>query len=124
MATTIAKVPPVSRDAQSSILDLEPDAESLDWICYRLRGGRDPARDAATPSPRVTSTSLPGLRPGREDIEKALGQLVSLGMLTCSGRRWSITAKGHAAVVPPHRPGAAEAPRPCPPRASARVTSR
>lgn len=119
----IAKVPPVTQETVSSILGIEPDEECLDWICYRVRGGRDPAGDAPFPKPLATSASPPGERPGREDIQRALSQLVSLGMLTCAGRRWNITAKGRAAIVPAHRRGAPEAPCASPP-VSAGATGR
>jgi hypothetical protein len=115
----IAKVPPVSQETESSILDLEPDAECLDWICYRVRGGRDPAGDAI-PRPPAASTWTPGERPGREDVERALRRLVDLGMLICAGHRWSITAKGHAALIPTHQPEAPFAPSP----GNARATRR
>ena len=117
--TMIAKVPAFTQETVSSILGIEPDDESLDWICYRVRGGRDPADGAPVSPPPATSASPPGARPGREDIQRALVHLVSVGMLTCAGQRWSITAKGRAAIEPAHRRGAPEAPS-----AAAPVTAR
>lgn len=123
MIAKVPPVPPVTQETVSSILGIEPDEECLDWICYRVRGGRDPAGDASFPKPPTTSASPLGDRPGRQDIQRALGHLVGLGMLTYAGRRWSITAKGHAAIVPVHRRGAPEAPCAAPP-VSARAAGR
>jgi hypothetical protein len=114
-ATMIAKVPAFPQETVSSILGIEPDEECLDWICYRVRGGRDPAGDAPFPPSPAASVSPPGGRPGRDDIQRALGHLVSLGMLTCASRRWSITARGHAAIMPPLRGSASEVSRAAPP---------
>jgi len=91
-------VSPVSHETERSILDIAPEQECLDWICYRVRGGIDPASDAPAPRPPATSAAPLRERPGREDIERALGHLVNLGMLTYDGRRWSMTSKGHAAI--------------------------
>jgi hypothetical protein len=98
--TMIPKVvPPFSQETERSILDIAPEQECLDWICYRLRGGVDLAGDAPAPKPPRSSGSPPRVHPGREDIERALGQLVNAGMLTYDGRRWSMTSKGYAAVI-------------------------
>ena len=91
-------VAPVSEDTERSILDIAPEQECLDWICYRVRGGADPASDGAAAKPAPSSAALLRSRPGREDVERALGRLVTLGMLTYDGRRWSITSKGHSAT--------------------------
>lgn len=93
-------VSPASQETERSILDIAPEQECLDWICYRVRGGIDPGSDAppAPKPPPATSAIPPRGRPGREDIERALGHLVNLGMLTYDGRRWSMTSKGHAAI--------------------------
>ena len=88
---------PVSQDTERSILNIAPEEECLDWICYRVRGGIDPVVDAPAPKPPASSDPS-RVRPGREDIEKALGNLVNLGMLTYDGRRWSMTSKGYAAT--------------------------
>lgn len=119
-AKMIAKVPTNNPETESAILGLEPEAESLDWICYRLRGGRDPAGDAALPKPPAPSSWTPEERPAREDVERALRRLETLGLLTCAGRRWSITARGPASTDPPRRP---DAPCRAPPD-SAPATSR
>jgi len=91
-------VSPASQETERSILDLAPEQECLDWICYRVRGGIDPTDDASATKPAATSASTLRGYPGREDIERALGHLVNLGLLTCEGRRWSMTSKGHAAI--------------------------
>jgi len=91
-------VSPVSHETERSILEIAPEQECLDWICYRVRGGIDPAGDAPAPKPPATSDTPPHVRPGRGDIERALGQLVNAGMLTYDGRRWSMTSKGYAAI--------------------------
>ncbi len=91
-------VAPVSEETERSILDIAPQQECLDWICYRVRGGVDPASDAPAAKPAPSSAALLRGRPGREDIERALGRLVNLGMLTYDGRRWSITSKGHGTI--------------------------
>jgi hypothetical protein len=101
MAIITKVVSPVSQDTERSILHIAPEQECLDWICYRLRGGVDPAGDAPAPKPpAATSNAIAQLRgrPVREDIERALGHLVNLGMLTYDGRRWSMTSKGYAAI--------------------------
>jgi hypothetical protein len=91
-------VSPVSHETERSILDIAPEQDCLDWICYRVRGGIDPAGDAPAPKPPATSASPARGRPEREDIERALGHLVNVGMLTYDGRRWSMTTKGYAAT--------------------------
>jgi hypothetical protein len=92
-------VSPGSEDTERAILHIAPEQESLDWICYRVRGGADPAGDAALESlaAQAAPAEAPRSRPEREDIERALGNLVRLGMLSYDGRRWTMTAKGYAA---------------------------
>ncbi len=94
----IAKVvPTASEDTERSILDIAPEQECLDWICYRVRGGADHA--SAAPRPLATPAArLSRWPPDRQDIERALGHLVQLGMLAYDGRRWSMTSKGYAAI--------------------------
>jgi len=93
-----SQLSPVSHQTERSILDIAPEQECLDWICYRVRGGVDHTGDAPAPKPPVTTDSPPRVRPAREDIERALGQLVNSGLLTYDGRRWSMTSKGYAAI--------------------------
>ncbi len=99
-STTVMKsqLSPVSPETERSILDIAPEQECLDWICYRVRGGLDPTGDASAPKPAAATDSPPRVRPAREDIERALGQLVSSGLLTYDGRRWSMTSKGYATL--------------------------
>lgn len=80
-----------------TILDVKPEQEALDWICYRVRGGVDPGEERVATAKRPSDDRL-WRRPEREDIEKALRRLVSLGMLTYDGGRWSMTPKGYAAI--------------------------
>ncbi len=82
-------------DTEKTILHVAPEQEALDWICYRVRGGLDPTSEQAA---AARSAAEVGPRPERDDIEKALRRLVSLGMLTYDGRRWSMTPKGYAAT--------------------------
>jgi hypothetical protein len=93
----VAKVDSQAKDdAERSILSIAPEREGLDWICYRVRGGVEPALDVKPPA---TSVALvPHGRPDRQDIVRALGQLVSQGLLTYDGRCWTMTAKGYAAL--------------------------
>lgn len=93
---TAKVVSPAREDTERSILDIAPEQERLDWICYRVRGGVDPA--SATKLPAASVTPLPCGRPDRQDIERALGHLVTMGLLAYDGRCWSMTAKGYAAV--------------------------
>ncbi len=93
-----AQLSPVSHQTEQSILDIAPEQESLDWICYRVRGGLDRTGDAPAPKPPAVTDAPPHVRPAREDIERALGQLVTSGLLTYDGRRWSMTSKGYAAI--------------------------
>lgn len=81
-------------ETEKTILHVAPEQEALDWICYRVRGGLDPTSEQA--AARSAAEARP--RPERDDIEKALRRLVSLGMLTYDGRRWSMTPKGYAAT--------------------------
>lgn len=82
-----------SEDTERTILDLAPDQEVLDWICYLVRGGIAPEADPA--ARKLEAKDRLRRRPEREDIERALGDLVSHGMLTCDDGRWSMTSKGH-----------------------------
>jgi hypothetical protein len=82
-----------SEDTERTILDLAPDQEVLDWICYLVRGGIAPEADPA--ARKLEAKDRLRRRPEREDIERALGDLVSHGMLTCDDGRWSMTPKGH-----------------------------
>ena len=91
-------VSPVSHETERSILEIAPEQECLDWICYRVRGGLDPASEKASPNASSDPASPPREPPRREDITRALGNLVNLGMLAYDGRRWTMTAKGYAAV--------------------------
>jgi len=93
-----SQLSPVSHETERLILDIAPEQECLDWICYRVRGGLDHTGDATAPKPSATTDSTARVRPAREDIESALGQLVISGLLTYDGRRWSMTSKGYAAI--------------------------
>jgi hypothetical protein len=86
-------IAPAGDDTERMILDVAPEQESLDWICYRVRGGVDPA-DRGAVVKQAPDDQL-RRRPEREDVERALVRLVSLGMLTCDGQRWSITSKAN-----------------------------
>jgi len=96
MVTKVA--PPANEDTERSILGIAPDREGLDWICYRVRGGLDPASDKSSPEVTTDPASPPREPPRREDIARALGNLVNLGMLTYDGQRWTMTAKGYASI--------------------------
>jgi hypothetical protein len=82
-------------DLERAILVVAPEQEILDWIWYRVRGGADPLSDG-TAGPVPETAKRP--RPEREELERALSQLVDFGMLTYHARRWSMTAKGFAAI--------------------------
>ncbi len=92
---TAKVVSPAREETERSILNIAPEQECFDWICYRVRGGVDPASDTTLPA--VSAAPLPRGRPDRQDIEKALGHLVGLGLLAYDGRCWSMTSKGYAA---------------------------
>ncbi len=82
-------------DLERAILVVAPEDEMLDWIWYRARGGVDPlSGEAAARVPEAERRP----RPERGDVEKALGRLVNLGMLTYDAGRWSMTKKGFAAI--------------------------
>lgn len=84
-----------SEDLEHVILVVAPEQEMLDWICYRAHGGVEPSSDgAAEHVPEAGKRP----RPEREDVIRALGHLVNLGMLTYDRGRWSMTAKGFAAI--------------------------
>lgn len=85
----------VAEDLERAILVVAPEQEMLDWICYRARGGVDRSNDDAAGHVREPAR-LP--RPEREDIKRALGHLVNLGMLTYDAGRWTMTAKGFTAT--------------------------
>ncbi len=84
-----------SDDLERVILVVAPEQEMLDWICYRANGGAEPSSDDAT---RHVPEARKRPRPEREDVKRALCHLVDLGMLTYVDGRWSMTAKGIAAI--------------------------
>ncbi len=94
--TTKVVVSPASEDTERSILDIAPEQDCLDWICYRVRGGVDPG--SAMKPPAVSAAPPLRGRPDRQNIERALGHLVELGLLAYDGRCWSMTSKGYAAI--------------------------
>jgi hypothetical protein len=83
-----------SGDTERLILDIAPERECLDWICYRVRGGVDPDSEPKLPAASATVRG----RPERQDIAMALGRLVTLGLLAYDGGCWSMTLKGRAAT--------------------------
>lgn len=79
-------------ETERTILDVAPEQEAFDWICYLVRGGTAGAEDAVK---KRESDERSRHRPEREDIERVLEHLVSRGMLTCDDGRWSMTSKGY-----------------------------
>ena len=86
MAMSTKMVASASEHTERSILGIAPEQESLDWICYRVGRRVDPTSDDAAPKPRPRMPRRPGCRGGARsaDIERALGHLVRLGMLSYS----------------------------------------